>query len=411
MKNSTDSQRDGSIKKTVLNTEFIEKEESMKKICILTTVSSTMTAFVLDSAKYLHQVGGYDVTLICNEDPEFAKSLPEYLHYIPVKLKRGITLNSLFAIRKLKKIFKREKFDLVQYSTPNVSYSASIAAKKAKVPVRLYCQWGMVYITRKGLVRAVLKHIERKICKNSTFIQPDSYGNLNFCRSEGFYDETNSSVIWNGSAKGINLTRFDVKMKEEYRREIREKHGIGENDLVIGSVGRLGREKGSNELIKAFQIIKRNNPSAKLLFVGRIEKENTIEPAVLKYFYECDDIIKTGWKKEVEKYLSAMDVFVFPSYREGFGLSVIEASAMAVPIIATEYPGPSNAIVNKKTGFRIKIGSVEEIVNAVELILSNEAISKAMAHNAHAFAKSSFDETIFLEKYLENRRMLLGDLQ
>ena len=109
--------------------------------------------------------------------------------------------------------------------------------------------------------------------------------------------------------------------------------------------------------------------------------------------------------------MSAMNVFVIPSYREGFGLSAIEASAMAVPVVATEYPGPANVVVNKKTGFRIKIGSVDEIVSAVELILMNEENSAAMAQNAYSYAKVAFDERIFLEKYLENRRRILGDVQ
>lgn len=383
----------------------------MKRICIVTTISDTMKAFVLDSAKYLHNVGGYDVTLICDRDESFARELPEYLHYIPVKMKRGISISGFSTMRKLRKIFEKEKFDMVQYSTPNASYYASWAAKKAKIPVRLYCQWGMLYISRKGLVRALFKRLEKTICKNSTYIQPDSFGNLEFCRKEGLYGDTNSGVIWNGSAKGINLEKFNVSKKAEYNTEIRQKYGIGETDIVIGTVGRLGREKGSNELIKAFEILKTSYPSAKLIFVGPIEKKNTIEPKVLKYFQKCDDIIKVGWTNEVEKYLSAMNVFIIPSYREGFGLSAIEASAMAVPVIATEYPGPANVVVNKKTGFRIKIGNVMEIVNAVELILMNEDNSAAMAQNAYSYAKIAFDEAVFLKKYLENRRQLLGDVQ
>ena len=320
----------------------------MKKICIVTTISDTLKAFVLDSAKYLHDVGGYDVTLICDRDDEFARQVPESLHYIPVKMKRGISLTGFSTIRQLRKIFEKENFDMVQYSTPNASYYASVAAKRAGVPIRLYCQWGMIYVSRKGMVRRIFKHLERAICKNSTYIQPDSYGNLEFCRREGLYGDKNSGVIWNGSAKGVNFTKFDVSKKEEYNKEIREKYGISDGDIVIGSVGRLGREKGSNELIKAFEILKKTYKTAKLLFVGPIEKQNTIEPKALEYFMSCDDIIKVGWTNEVEKYLSAMNVFVFPSYREGFGLSAIEASAMAVPIIATEYPGPSVAVVNKK---------------------------------------------------------------
>ena len=134
----------------------------MKKICICTTVSITLKTFVVETAKYLHENCGYDITLICNEDEKFEKSLPEYLHFIPVHMARGIDLSALKSIKQFMQIFKEQKFDMVQYSTPNASMYASIAAKSAKIPVRLYCQWGMVYVTMSGIKRKIFKTIERK---------------------------------------------------------------------------------------------------------------------------------------------------------------------------------------------------------------------------------------------------------
>ena len=99
----------------------------MKKICFITTVSVTMKAFVVETAKYLHNEGGYDVTLICNPDEAFEKSLPAYLHFIPVEMVRGISLTGILSTLKLAKILRREKFDLVEYMTPNASFYASIA--------------------------------------------------------------------------------------------------------------------------------------------------------------------------------------------------------------------------------------------------------------------------------------------
>ena len=138
----------------------------MKKICIVTTVSGTLKSFVVPTAEHLYKECGYDVTLICANDEEFAKSLPEYIHYIPVPMKRGVSLTALRSIRALRKIFKREKFDLVQYSTPNASMYASIAAKKEKVPLRLYAQWGIRYVGLSGMSRKIFKFIEKATCKN-----------------------------------------------------------------------------------------------------------------------------------------------------------------------------------------------------------------------------------------------------
>ena len=78
----------------------------MKKICFVTTVSLTMRTFVVETAKYLHEKLGWDVTLICSPDEAFAASLPEYLHYIPVSMNRGMDLSALKSIREFIRIFR-----------------------------------------------------------------------------------------------------------------------------------------------------------------------------------------------------------------------------------------------------------------------------------------------------------------
>ena len=199
----------------------------MKKICIVTTMWSSINNWI---KPFLNEYAkrGVDVSIVCNMDAEYEKNLKEeypFLHTYPIPFPRGISVfGSITSIRLLTKLFKKEKFDMVQYSTPNASMYASFAAKSAKIPVRLYCQWGMVYVTMSGIKRRIFKTIERMVCHFSTQIQPDSKGNLEFCRKEGLYDETKSLVIWNGSAKGLDLTAFDVSKKEEYAKEIKEKY-------------------------------------------------------------------------------------------------------------------------------------------------------------------------------------------
>lgn len=383
----------------------------MKKICIVTTMWSSINNWI---KPFLNEYAnhGVDVSIACNMDSEYERKLKEefpFVHTYPMPFPRGINvLGSIKSIRLLTKLFKKEKFDMVQYSTPNASFYASIAAKSCKIPVRLYCQWGMVYVTQVGVKRKIFRWMEKKICKNSTVIQPDSYGNLEFCRKEGFYNEHNSCVIWNGSAKGLDLTAFDVSKKAEYSKEIKEKYNIPENVPVIGFVGRLGKEKGCNELFKAFRTLKEQYPALKLLFVGPIEKEDTIEPELLSYFRECDDIIKTGRVTNVEKYTAAMDVFVLPSYREGFGMSVIEASAMEVPVVVTKYPGPSGGMIDGVTGIAVDIKDVEGLTSAIYSIISDKEYARKIGNAGREYVVNNFDYEIFKQKYMDNRLDLLG---
>ena len=79
----------------------------MKKICFVSTVSMTLDAFVIETAKYLHENGEYDITFICDYDENFKNSLPEFVTYIPVRMSRGIDLSGFKAVFEMHKIFKK----------------------------------------------------------------------------------------------------------------------------------------------------------------------------------------------------------------------------------------------------------------------------------------------------------------
>lgn len=383
----------------------------MKKICIVTTMWSSINNWILPFLNEYHK-RNVEVTVVCNMDKQYETELKEKYPFIktyPIAFPRGINLfGSLKSIWILTRFLKKSDFDLIQYSTPNASMYTAVAAKIAKIPVRLYCQWGMVYVTMKGLKRKVFKAIEKLVCRLSTEIQPDSEGNLEFCRKQGFYDETKSKVIWNGSAKGLDLTAFDIARKEEYSKEIRSLYGISSETPVIGFVGRLGAEKGCNELFEAYKELKKEFSDSKLLFVGPIEKEESIEPELLQYFWSCDDIIKTDRVSNVEKYTSAMDVFVLPSYREGFGMSVIEASAMQVPVVVTKYPGPSSAMEDGVTGYSVDVGDYKALVIYIRELLSNREKAKELGRNGRKYVEEKFEQKAFIEKYMKNRMEMLS---
>lgn len=135
-----------------------------EKICFITTVSTTLESFIVNTAQYLHEHTDWDISFICSTDDEFAKELPAYIHYYAVHMERGISLGGIQAMLEMWRIFKREKFDLIQYSTPNASLYASLAGFLARIPVRLYCQWGMAFVGFTGLKRKIFKAEEKLVC-------------------------------------------------------------------------------------------------------------------------------------------------------------------------------------------------------------------------------------------------------
>ena len=383
-----------------------------KKVCICTTLWSSINNWIVPFLNEYNQ-RGVEVTIVCNMDEAFENNLKErfpFVHTHRINFPRGMNaLGSIKSIWALYKFLKKGKFDLVQYSTPNASMYGAIASRLAGVPARLYCQWGMVYVTMGGLKRKVFESIERMVCRFSTHVQPDSYGNLNFCREQGLYDDKKSCVIWNGSAKGLDLTAFDISKKNIYAEEIKAKYNIPAGVPVVGFVGRLGREKGCHELLKAFQNIKKEFPSAKLLFVGPIEKKETMDPEILDYFENCDDVIKTDRVSNVEKYTSAMDVYVLPSYREGFGMGVVEASAMGVPVVVTQYPGPSSAMEEGVSGYSVPVKDVGLLTKYILDFLRNPEEAERIGRQGRQWVEERFDQRIFIEKYMENRMYIINN--
>lgn len=370
-----------------------------KKICMITTVSLTMKSFVVETAKYLYEKGGYDVTLICNQDDEFAKSLPDYLQFLPVKMNRGVDFSAIKSIVAFYKIFKREKFDLVQYSTPNASFYASIASKLAKAPIRLYCQWGIRYVGMSGIARKIFKLIERFVCSLSTHIRSVSPLNMKFGIDEKLYKESKVKVVGNGGTIGVDLQHYDISKKEVWKNEIRQNRNINQDDFVFGFAGRVSAGKGCTELFKAFQKLCENNRKVKLLIVGPVEENCGIDRQLLQWVQSSKQVVSTGLIENIDmcKYYSAMDVLVHPTYREGFGMVIQEAGALAVPVITTKIIGASEVMVDGESCILVEPKNCEELYDAMSKVSSDEELVKRIGLNAYNRTKELYERNVMLE--------------
>ena len=376
----------------------------MKKICYVVTKSITIKAFFIPQLKYLAQ-NGYSVSVICSPDDELGAMLGDNIRFLPVEMPRGLSvLGSIKAISKLKKIFKKEKFDLVQYSTPNASLYASIASKKAGVKVRNYHLMGFRYLGATGLIRFILKKLEKITCKKSTSIECVSKSNLQLGVAEKIFKEKKATVVWNGSSGGLDLDRFDESKIERWRKEKRQELNIKENDFVFGFVGRITKDKGIRELITAFKEVLKES-SAKLVIVGAFDQDNQLDEDTLNELKNNKNIINVGQRADVEKYYPLFDVLVLPSYREGFGNVVIEAEAMGVPVIVSNIPGPIDAIKRGETGEVFESKNVSELLSVMKSAKSFK--EKGFNDNAKEYARRNFDSKTLSKYILERKEKLL----
>lgn len=379
-----------------------------KRICFCTTIANTIRSFLVPLANYLVENENYDVTFISDTSDLLDEYLNEHIHYIPVPMKRGIAFDGLQAIWKFYKIFKREKFDIVQYSTRNAATYASVAAWMAGIKTRIFCQWGMMFIAMKGLKRFLLKLDDKMVCALSTDIETESFSIREEAIQEKIYKPEKSVVIWNGSACGVDTRKYDMTMKPVWRKEYREKYGIPESSTVFGYCGRITRDKGLNELFGAFKIIvEEQHEDAYLMIIGAYDNAETINQDIFSWAKKSDRVIFTGYTKEVPQHYSALDVFTSLSYREGFGLVVIEAAGMGVPAIVTDCPGQIDTVTGNITGIHVPVRNVPRVVAAMELYIKNPQMAKEMGVNARKEVEDKYEQQTLFEKLAAHRNELI----
>jgi glycosyltransferase involved in cell wall biosynthesis len=380
----------------------------MKKVCYVVTIPGTIRSFFIPQLNYLSE-RGMDVTVICSYDEKLQENLGKEIRYIPIEIPRGISIGgSLSSINALKKVFEQEKFDLVQYSTPNAAFYASIAAKHAGISKRNYHLMGFRYLGAAGVGRILLKQIEKWTCSNSTSIECVSRSNLEIGISNHIFKKDKVTIVWNGSTGGVDLKRFNIERKNEWRTKIRKEYCIEETQVVFGFVGRITKDKGINELIGAFRNILIKESHSVLMLIGNFEGEENLEQEMLEWAKQSKSVIFIPNVLDVERYYATLDVLVLPSYREGFGNVVIEAEAMGVPVIVSNIPGPIDAMQDEVTGLQCRMKSKDDLCNKMERFLQNE-LREQYGIAARKFVEESFDSKILCDKIYQRKRELLSE--
>lgn len=377
----------------------------MKKICYVVTIPGTIESFFVPQLKCLSE-NGYSVTVVCAYSDSLQIQLGGKVIFHSIDIPRGISFaGSVKAIQELTAFFKLEQFDLIQYSTPNAAFYASIAAKAVGCKVRNYHLMGLRYLGAHGIGRMILKTLEKIACYNSTSIECVSKSNVQMGIREGLFPPDKVTVVWNGSSGGIDLERFDFAKRQQWRSEVREELGYNDSDFVYGFVGRITRDKGINELLEAYFSL---HTDAKLFLIGRTEDVQTLNAELLEKARKHANIQFHDSVTDIERYFAALDVLLLPSYREGFGNVIIEAGAMGTPAIVSDIPGPTDAIDRAKTALVVPVKDAAALAEAMKQIRSMDYI--AMGQYAAQIAKEKFDSNVLCEKILERKRVLLGEV-
>ena len=366
------------------------------KILHVFTLSRTAIAFFDGQFRYLKE-HGYEIVLACKwEDgiEEFAER--NGVKFIPVEIPRSMSpvaiLKSIGAIRR---IIKAEKPEAVFGHTPVGALVAMIVAKAAGVKKRIYYRHGIIYSTMAGVKQKVFMAEEKLVSALATHIVNVSPSLAEKCAKDGINKAEKNRVIGRGTCGGIdaqNVFNPDMIDAQKIEQE-RERLGLEDADIVFGFCGRFCKDKGTPEMLEAFKIFrnKHDELKVKMLLIGNLDERDILPEESRKFISEDKDVIMTGWvdKADIPYYYRLLDCFIFPSHREGFGMCVIEASAMEVPILVAPSHGCIDSIQEGVSGYYIGLNS-ESIFHGMERMLDKESMA-IVGRQGRQFVLENFD--------------------
>lgn len=378
----------------------------MNKIIRLSTVPVSLNILLKGQLKFLnnyfivHAVSGKGQDL-----EEVAKR--EGVKVYSIDMERNISpLKDIVSLIRLYFYFKKVNPLIVHSITPKAGLLSMMAAKMACVPIRIHTFTGLIFPTRKGLIKKILILMDKLLCKCATNIYPEGQGVKNDLIN---YRITSKklNIIANGNVNGIDVGYYSKKnISADERIKLKSDLGIIENDFVFVFVGRIVGDKGINELIAAFLLISKKRLKVKLLLVGPEESKDPLQGNTVSTILSHTDIITVGFQEDVRPYLAISNALVFPSYREGFPNVVMQAGAMELPSIVTNINGCNEIIIDNTNGIIVPVKDRTALFIAMEKIINDESLYRMLQINSRIMIESRYCQKLVWESLLKEYKKL-----
>lgn len=375
------------------------------KLIRITTVPVSMNIILKGQLAFMNQY--FQVIGVSAWHPKHFPEIAERegIDMVQVKMARGISLwKDIKAMFSLYFLFRRERPTIVHTQTPKAGLVGMIAAWLARVPVRLHTVGGLPLLGTSGFKRVLLVFLERLTYRCALRVYPNSNGLQEILVKEKLAHLHKFKVLGNGGSNGVNTSFFDSQeVKHLTRPKLRNQFGIAEDTFVFLFVGRMAAEKGFAELLDAFEKLQQKYGAGKikLLLIGTFEEDHGVLSQDLKNrILTNPDIVKPGRFDDVRPFYFLSDVYVFPSYREGFPNTLLEAGAMGLPIIATDINGCNEIITSGKNGILIPIKNTSALLEAMVELMTNTTKREQLAAEARRTIVEKFSREILWEALL-----------
>lgn len=373
-----------------------------KKICVVIGTAMNLNSLYKDQFNYLIE-NGFDVTGVAPKGIEHDWLRGDGIKTKVINIERTPSpLKDLISLVNLTWFFCFNRFDIVSVSTPKASLLGALAAFFTFHRNIIYTLRGRAYETSTGIKRRFFEVIELFICSVSKKVfcisheLKEDFVNRKLCASSKIF------VIGKGSSNGVDLNIFTKNEKTlSHAQSIRDKYGLKETDILLLNSGRLRKDKGINELVRAFRELSKDYSNVYLLLQGKIEEFDPLENDVIQDIEKNEKIFLEGWSKSIEIYLAACDIFVFPTHREGFGNVALEASAMEKPVVAFDVIGCRESVNNGVSGILCGPISVQNLKSSLELLIVNRDKRIELGKMGRLWIESNFRSENIWEKLVE----------
>ena len=374
---------------------------------ILNVMTSSLSVrFLAGQSEYLAKKG-YEVTVVSSPGEQLNKAEHDGVQTAAVSMEREISpWKDLVSLLRLLGVTRQLRPTITNVATPKAGLLGGLAAWMCGVPCRYYTLLGLRCETATGLKRKLLVLTERIACACAHRIICVSETLRQKAMALGVVEASRTTVLASGSCAGVDAKRF-APTAEVLRRagEIRNSLGISVDAPVIGFVGRLTKDKGISELVEAYLEVRKNMPDLRLLLVGEREEGDPL-PARTVWLVNNDRGIQcTGFVQDPADYYHVMDVFAFPTHREGFGNVTLEAHAAGKPVVAARATGVMDAVIDGVSGVVVPVGDARALARALELVIRDRKLAEALGAAGRERVLREFrQETVWealAEEYLQ----------
>lgn len=350
-----------------------------------------ITAYVLNLSRVLHGQEGVKIFAASRGgdlEKEFSGLGIKHIR-LPLTTKCEVSPKVFLSFLELRKAVRELQIDLIHANTRVTQVLASMVSSATKTPYLSTCHG--YFKTR--LSRRLFPCWGRKVIAISDQVRDHLICDFRLAPEK-------IELIYNG----IDVKKFRTFSQKEVEKE-KDRLGLAPGKKIIGHIGRLSSVKGQKFFVLAAEELVRKRKDLQFLIVGDGDQEHDLK-ALIRQKGLGDDVLIRSSVTQTALALSLMDVFVMPSLQEGLGISILEAQAQGVPVVASRVGGIPTIVEDGSTGLLVGRGDPGSLSTAIMRFLDDEAFRKSVVARAQAQVKEKFS----IEEMAEKTRRLYKEI-